>query len=123
MPGALFDEMPVWAEDDKGWLLECRLWQPSPAEIGLLLYVIKDMWVGDLTVGSGAGIGRGTMRGLTAELIWHKGDNLRPQSWRFKQADGQIAFSEGNAADLEVFAQEFNDWVAENQLVLSTVSG
>ncbi len=40
----------------------------DPAEIGLLLLLLKDLWTGTLRVGGEAGIGRGRLRGLSACL-------------------------------------------------------
>ncbi len=72
LTGALFDEEPVWGERGQPmtWRLTCRLWEPEEAEIGLLLHLLKDVWLGDVTVGGGAAVGRGVLHGKEATLAW-----------------------------------------------------
>lgn len=38
------------------------------AAIGLLLLLLKDMWLGSLTIGGGRGVGRGSLEGRRAEI-------------------------------------------------------
>ncbi len=40
-------------------------------DFDLLLHLLKDLWYGDLTVGSGANIGRGLLQGLSAEVSYN----------------------------------------------------
>lgn len=62
---ALFAEEPVWQQGRnaaavtlKACLKNCR-----QAEAGLLLLILKDLWLGNMNIGSGKGIGRGVLRG------------------------------------------------------------
>lgn len=96
--GFLFEEEPLWATNSEQaiiqtpiWSLQCRLWlgildQIEQAQIGLLLLVLKDMWTGDLTVGGQAGIGRGVMRGLKAELSLVNSQAQKPIHWQIISA-------------------------------------
>lgn len=67
----LFDEAPLFGNDEIRVQLNVAIHKPRPAEIGLMLLVLKDIWTGDLAFGSGANIGRGTMIGHTANLSLH----------------------------------------------------
>jgi CRISPR/Cas system CSM-associated protein Csm3 (group 7 of RAMP superfamily) len=40
------------------------------AEIGLLLLVLKDLWLGDLPLGGASSVGRGRLQGQSATLCW-----------------------------------------------------
>lgn len=73
--GALFSEMPVWKTDQTCVTLEISIKPPresheslKPAEVGLLLLLLKDLWTGDLAVGGTSSIGRGRLQGLEARL-------------------------------------------------------
>ncbi len=73
----LFEEAPLFPSASKeGHIrgLRIRLMAPRhdeddarfEAEAGLLLLAVKDLWLGDLAVGGGEGVGRGVFRGLKA---------------------------------------------------------
>lgn len=55
---ALFQEQPIFASDQTEIALKLELRQPEKHEIGLLLLLLKDLWTGDLPVGSTSSIGR-----------------------------------------------------------------
>ena len=62
---ALLEEAPCF---NGGVKLQLRLRNPEDAEIGLLLLVLKDLWLGDLPLGGESSIGRGRLRGIRATL-------------------------------------------------------
>jgi CRISPR/Cas system CSM-associated protein Csm3 (group 7 of RAMP superfamily) len=68
MDNYLFNEAPIFG--GKGSCLNVRLTlrEPRPYEIGLLLLLLKDLWTSDLPLGGESGIGRGRLRGLSAQL-------------------------------------------------------
>jgi len=78
-PGALFETMPLWPDGDGGAvrivlsIRDCHAW-----EAGLFLYILKDLWTGDLPLGGEKSIGRGVLAGVSAKIVWdqHK-VNLR----------------------------------------------
>ena len=78
--GALFDEQPIFGGDETRLTLELDLRQPSNAEIGLLLLLLKDLWTSDLPVGGESSIGRGRLKGIQADLIRHHPEN--PKKWQ-----------------------------------------
>ena len=70
---ALFDEKPVYPLSLKDPLhyhlrLTLMLEEPEDAEIGLLLLTLRDFWYGHAALGGETSNGRGTLRGLSAEL-------------------------------------------------------
>ncbi len=88
-PGALLVEQPLWGNKNVHISLKMTLQPPFKkiedeqkkvqavldserfnAEVGLILLVLKDLWLGDLAVGGEQSIGRGTLRGKTLELTW-----------------------------------------------------
>ncbi len=62
---ALLEEAPHFGGGVK---LRLRLRNPEDAEVGLLLLVLKDLWLGDLPLGGESNIGRGRLRGVKAKL-------------------------------------------------------
>jgi CRISPR/Cas system CSM-associated protein Csm3 (group 7 of RAMP superfamily) len=71
MHGALFDAQPVFSGEVE---LKLELWNPKDKdneyEIGLLLLLLKDLWTGDLPIGSESSIGRGRLQGLHADITY-----------------------------------------------------
>lgn len=76
---ALFDEAPYYPEpkrhratgeegDASHARITIRLRDPNQTEAALLLQAFKDLWFGDLTIGGEAGVGRGVLRGISAEI-------------------------------------------------------
>ena len=73
-----------------------HLRQPEDAEIGLLLLLLKDLWTGDLTVGSESSVGRGRLQGISATLkrsgktlgtINATGERLQQLQWSDRLAE------------------------------------
>lgn len=67
-PGALFDEQPAFATPTTTITFSLRLVNPTEAETGLLLLVLKDLWTEDLPLGGESAVGRGRVRGREATL-------------------------------------------------------
>lgn len=64
---ALFAEQPAFGGE---FQLNLTLREPKPAEIGLLLLVMKDLWTGFIPVGGGSSVGRGRLTGQRATLTY-----------------------------------------------------
>ena len=101
-PGALLVEQPVWGTAATSITLNLRISQPSKAEIGLLLLVLKDLWLGDLPVGGEQSIGRGVLHGQRIELT-SEGTAYTIQH----NADGTIQVSD--PAGLQAFVAALNE--------------
>jgi CRISPR/Cas system CSM-associated protein Csm3 (group 7 of RAMP superfamily) len=80
--------------------LGCRIKNPSGAEIGLLLLILKDLWTGDLALGGESSVGRGRLAGKSATLR-HNG-----AEWKIESADGGKLSITGDRAKLEDYVKE-----------------
>ena len=67
---ALFCEEPVWQQklDEKTVTLKACLKNCSKAEAGLMLLLLKELWLGNMNIGSGRGVGRGVLRGVHCQI-------------------------------------------------------
>jgi CRISPR/Cas system CSM-associated protein Csm3 (group 7 of RAMP superfamily) len=92
---ALFNEQPVWGKPETEVALDLRLINPTDADIGLLLLLLKDLWTGDLPLGGESSVGRGRLKGKSARLI------LGETVWEIKDVNGRLQFS-GNGAQTEL---------------------
>lgn len=108
METALLEEAPHF-----GGRVRIRLMLRNPAdeEIGLLLLVLKDLWLGDLPLGGEASVGRGRLRGLSATLT----RTGRPSITLGDPArDGRVAFTdESDALTLEAYVQALHTALPE----------
>lgn len=75
---ALFGEQPeIGKLGDENVKLELTLRNPTEAEIGLLLLLLKDLWTGDLPIGGESSVGRGRLKGVNATL------DVTDKKWNF----------------------------------------
>lgn len=67
---ALFTEKALWQKDTTRPLATLRLVLKKPADeqIGLLLFVLRDIWCGQVAIGGEKSIGRGFVTGLTLTI-------------------------------------------------------
>ena len=67
---ALFCEEPVWQQkrDENTITLKACLKNCSQAEAGLMMLLLKDLWLGNMNIGSGRGVGRGVLRGMHCQI-------------------------------------------------------
>lgn len=104
--GALFSEKPIYQplEEVAPVVINMKIKRCKPKEAGLVLLIIKALWLGNLTVGSGGSIGRGVLVGKKC-CIRYKGRTI------FIKA-GAVPFVTGNAENndnegfLEAFVRE-----------------
>lgn len=82
---ALFTEIPVW-QRNKGVpviKLHCCVRECTKAQAGLMLLLLREMWLGDLAFGGGKTIGRGVVEGISAN-IYYNGDSFVIQDENIK---------------------------------------
>jgi len=93
---ALFSEQPGLPEkSDAGTVIEFRVARTSAAERALLLFVVKDLCLGDLPIGGTISLGRGRLWALSGEI------HCDGATWKFRQDDkGRLTFEAGDAATL-----------------------
>ncbi|HMR68474.1 MAG TPA: RAMP superfamily CRISPR-associated protein, partial [Anaerolineae bacterium] len=103
-PGALFSEQPVFGQPETQVQIKARLVAPTPAEIGLVLMLLKDLWTGDLPLGGEAGIGRGRLAGRDASLTY------QGQTWSINQPPGQaLAVDSATRRALQQYADALKE--------------
>lgn len=109
--GALFDEQPIFGGDETRVCIELELRNPKDYEIGLLLLLLKDLWTSDLPVGGESSIGRGRLKGVKSDLIWHHPQN--PQKWKILQENGtlQVADKANPSKSEESVRHELGEYV------------
>jgi len=69
-PTALFSQQPVWGQTDTEVDVRLMVENPTPADMGLLLLLLKDLWTKDLPLGGEASVGRGRLKGKSATLAY-----------------------------------------------------
>ena len=93
LPQHLFTEQPLTGGQIT---LNCSIRNPSPAEVGLFLLLLKDLWTGALSLGGESSVGRGRMHGLRATLEWNG------KTWCFEDRQGRLTVTgSGDVATLE----------------------
>lgn len=67
---ALFAEEPVWQKTRAAATINLKacLKNCTQAEAGLMLLLLKDLWLGNMNIGSGKGIGRGVLEGKHCQI-------------------------------------------------------
>jgi CRISPR/Cas system CSM-associated protein Csm3 (group 7 of RAMP superfamily) len=103
--GALFEMMPLWQmNNDDAVHIVMTVEDYKDWEAGLFLYVLKDLWTGDLAIGGEKNVGRGVLQGRRAEIRW-KGGHVQ------LQADAQGRLVNGAAAlePLKFFEQKLQE--------------
>ena len=95
LDGALFSEQALFSTANNQLKVSLQLRQPAPAEIGLLLLLLKDLWTGDLPVGGGSNIGRGRLQGSEATLKYSQ-PAKEIQAWMI-EGHTQLAISDADA--------------------------
>jgi hypothetical protein len=80
--------------------------QPTDAEIGLLLLLLKDLWTGDLPLGGEISVGRGRLQGIIARLNFKQANRKDPENWVIEKADESLKTS-GVVENLETFVDAF----------------
>lgn len=106
--GALFDEQPIFGKDDTQVTLNLELRQPSNAEIGLLLLLLKDLWTSDLPIGGESSIGRGRLQGIHTEMTKHT-PGKEKQVWsitRINEEQLQVSDAQTLASFVDDFVRE-----------------
>lgn len=88
---ALFDSEPIWQveKDCKEGLVsfEIKVHSCAEEEAGLMFVLLRDLWMGKLTFGGEASIGRGRLHGVRAEVVY---DNAKYVFENECDTDGNI---------------------------------
>lgn len=97
---ALFATKPLWQKDGEAGTVTLRfeILEASPEEAGLALFLLKDLWQGQLPLGGEIGAGRGTLKGLRADIHYDG------KSYRLSE-QGKVI--QGDQAELESYGAAF----------------
>jgi CRISPR/Cas system CSM-associated protein Csm3 (group 7 of RAMP superfamily) len=101
--GALFNEQPIFGNDETNLVIKLELRQPKNHEIGLLLLLLKDLWTGDLPVGGTSSIGRGRLQGKEETTI-----KYGEKTWTIVQKSKTELLIPDDADDLEKFVDDLH---------------
>lgn len=110
-PTALFSEQPVWGQQDTTITARLTVQQPTWAQIGLVLLLLKDLWTGDLPLGGEISVGRGRLKGQRATLTYKRAD-VAPEQWTIIQASDELRVDDDKAR-LEQFVTAFVEEVRQ----------
>ena len=104
---ALFTNKPVWQKTkDKPTLhLHFEIQDYAPWEAGLALFLLKDLWTGNLAIGGEKSIGRGTLQGIAADIVCDKGTCRLEGRGQVVQENAIKGHAIKGHVDLQAFAQ------------------
>ncbi len=104
---ALFNEQPVFGRNNGKTRLHVNLTihNPKPQDIGLMLLLLKDLWMGDLALGGEASVGRGRLRGQIVHMQYRHYENQQWQTenWQIANDNGQLSLTGATPDHLEQF--------------------
>lgn len=91
--GALFTEEPIWKLKNQQDPIHIHLnvSRCTLADAGLLLIVMKGLWLGDIAIGGGKAIGRGILCGRKAKMQY--------KGWRIEIDGGKTLTIQGSRTD------------------------
>ena len=102
MESALFTNEPLWQKGEgAAFRLRFRIEKAQPKEIGLALFLLRDLWQGRVAVGGEKSVGRGPLRGLGAVIRYRGKESGTEEAYRL-DANGRI--TEGSRDKLEAYA-------------------
>lgn len=103
-PTALFSEQPAFGGGGARVKIHLTLQKPRDEEIGLLLLVLKDLWTSDLPLGGESSVGRGRLRGISADMTLLRKEKV--EQWKMKQvADGIEIMGDKTHDNLETYVE------------------
>lgn len=115
LQSALFNEKPVYPismaeEPTSNVRLILSLEEPEKAEIGLLLLTLRDFWHGHATLGGETSIGRGTLRGIKAQVRFKDSDASDANIWNFSHKNERMTLDGDDIAFIECCIKEAQDY-------------
>lgn len=104
---ALFNQQPAFGDMQTTLQIKLVAQNPSDAEKGLLLLLLKDLWTGDLPLGGESSVGRGRLKGVTATLTQKHGGEKADDVWTITEDKNGLHISP------DTKTKTLNDWAAE----------
>ncbi|MDM3861101.1 MAG: RAMP superfamily CRISPR-associated protein [Aphanizomenon gracile PMC644.10] len=105
--GALFNEQPIFPNNETSLKLNLELRNPQNHEIGLLLLLLKDLWTSDLPVGGTSSIGRGRLQGENATITLRREE--KTETFTIEKSSDNLVVSD--AKSLQEFVSALNEEV------------
>ncbi len=105
---ALFNQQPAFGDQSTTLRLKLVAQNPSGAEKGLLLLLLKDLWTGDLALGGESSVGRGRLHGRCATLTERTKEG-KTRTWEIKEK----IVGEKSVMELPADVETLNKWAAE----------
>ena len=104
LQGTLFTTKPVYQKNfDKSTLtIHFEIRNANDSEVGLAIFLLRDLWFGRVAVGGEKSVGRGTLKGLSAEI------KFDGKTYKL-DADGKVIV--GDKTELENFAAALKNFV------------
>jgi CRISPR/Cas system CSM-associated protein Csm3 (group 7 of RAMP superfamily) len=104
LQGALFKTKPVYQKNIAPTLhVHFEIIAAADFEAGLAILLLRDLWLGKVAVGGEKGIGRGTLKGISAKI------NFNGKTYELGTGGKVI---QGDAEELSKFAKEFSKFVS-----------
>jgi CRISPR/Cas system CSM-associated protein Csm3 (group 7 of RAMP superfamily) len=96
---ALFNQRPVFGGTTT---IKLKLTAPTKSEIGLLMFLLKDLWTSNLPLGGEISIGRGRLKGQKACIrhIFMEGETRVEKVWHLPEAMADVE----QRAEIEEYA-------------------
>lgn len=119
LQSALFNEKPVYPlpitelekrKSTSHLRLILTLEEPKDAEIGLLLLTLRDFWHGHAALGGETSNGRGTLKGVKAQLWQKQVTTDETEIGNFLCVNDQMTFKKGDEAYLKKCIKESHDY-------------
>ena len=99
LQGTLFSTKPVYGAANLH--VHFEIVDAKDFEAGLAIFLLRDLWLGNVAIGGEKSIGRGTVRGVCAKI------NFRDKSYEL-DASGKVI--SGDKAELAKFAAAVKNW-------------
>ena len=103
---ALFDESPARPVPGARAAVqfELRLDEPTDGEAGVLLLAVRDLLLGDISLGGEGAVGRGVVRGDGATVALCRADGAVAE-WALTRKDTVLICEKGDAKVIDGFVQ------------------
>lgn len=103
LQGTLFTTKPIYQKNIPTPILNIKfeIINAKNFEVGLALFLLRDLWSGNVAIGGEKSIGRGTLQGLSAKI------NFKGATYELG-ANGKVV--KGNAYELSKFVSSIKNW-------------
>lgn len=114
LQSALFNEKPIYPcalkENRPNIRLRLTLEEPEKAEIGLLLLTLRDFWYGHAVLGGETSSGRGTLRGIKAQLKFKYSDSPVAKVWKLMDTHKRMSIENDDDGFLQSCVDEAQNY-------------